>query len=264
MVPKTTLNGGTTGNVLIKSSDNNLDFGWQVLSGGGNALTGSPLSQFASTTSAQLAGVLSNETGTGSIVLSESPALTGTPTVPTATAYTNTTQAASTEFVMTGGPVQVLALSGNATANATTSMVEITGLNKTIAAGTYHFKYIIRAQSSALTTSLKFAVNHTGTTSVFFYRLEFPSGGVTAATGAVDQENNVTTGAVVAHHSTRVKNTTLGPQTDVDVTNADILFIVEGMFISSTSGDLELYHGSETATSTQVMAGTSLILTKLL
>ncbi len=49
--------------------------------GGGDALTTNPLSQFASTTSAQLAGVLSNETGTGSAVFSISPALTGTPAI---------------------------------------------------------------------------------------------------------------------------------------------------------------------------------------
>lgn len=41
----------------------------------------------------------STSTGTGSVVLSASPALTGTPTVPSASAYTNTTQAASTAQV---------------------------------------------------------------------------------------------------------------------------------------------------------------------
>ncbi|TXH52210.1 MAG: hypothetical protein E6Q97_16555, partial [Desulfurellales bacterium] len=42
------------------------------------ALTLNPLSQFASTTSSQLAGVLSDETGSGSVVFSASPTLTGT------------------------------------------------------------------------------------------------------------------------------------------------------------------------------------------
>ncbi|ANA34298.1 hypothetical protein [Ralstonia mannitolilytica] len=63
------------------------------------ALTSGTLAQFASTTSAQLAGVLSDETGTGSAVFSASPALTGTPTAPTAAANTNTTQLATTAFV---------------------------------------------------------------------------------------------------------------------------------------------------------------------
>lgn len=41
----------------------------------GDAVTASPLSQFAPTTSAQLASVISNETGTGSLVFANSPAL---------------------------------------------------------------------------------------------------------------------------------------------------------------------------------------------
>jgi hypothetical protein len=46
------------------------------------------LSQFAATTSAELAGVISNETGTGSLVFSAAPTLTGTVTVtPASTGY---------------------------------------------------------------------------------------------------------------------------------------------------------------------------------
>jgi hypothetical protein len=52
-------------------------------------------------TSAQLLAALTNETGTGTAVFSISPALTGTPTAPTATAGTNTTQLATTAFVTT-------------------------------------------------------------------------------------------------------------------------------------------------------------------
>lgn len=52
--------------------------------GTGDALTTDPLSQFADTTSAELAGVLSNETGTGLAVFATSPVLT-TPNIGTAT-----------------------------------------------------------------------------------------------------------------------------------------------------------------------------------
>ena len=44
--------------------------------GGGDALTTDPLSQFAATTSAQLAGVISDETGTGVLVFGTSPTFT--------------------------------------------------------------------------------------------------------------------------------------------------------------------------------------------
>jgi hypothetical protein len=260
IAPSKTGNGGKFLRINAGATD------WEVatLSGGGDAVTSGALSQFASTTSDQLRGIISNPTGTGSLVFATDAALAGTPTAPTATAGTSTIQIATTAFVQSGGPLQVLGLGSNATANATTSMVEITGLNKTVGTGTYHFKYIIRAQSSAATTSLKFAVNHTGTTTVFTYNLFFPSAGVTASTGVADQEVNTTTGQVWAFEGTRVKNTTLGPHTDVDVINADVMYVIEGMCTVTVSGDLELYHGSETAASTQVMAGSALILTKLL
>jgi len=47
--------------------------------GSGDALVANPLSQFAATTSAQLAGVISDETGSGALVFGTSPAIT-TPT----------------------------------------------------------------------------------------------------------------------------------------------------------------------------------------
>lgn len=67
-------------------------FQYVTLSGGGNALTSNPLSQFAATTSAQLAATMSDETGTGSLVFNTSPTLVtpalGTPSSGTLTSCT--------------------------------------------------------------------------------------------------------------------------------------------------------------------------------
>lgn len=57
--------------------------------GGGNAQTADPLSQFAATTSSQLAGVISDETGTGALVFANSPTLV-TPALGTPSAITLT------------------------------------------------------------------------------------------------------------------------------------------------------------------------------
>lgn len=73
-----------------------------VISTNSIGLTTSPLSQFASTTSSQLAGMISDETGIGAAVFAGSPVLTGTPTTPTAAPGTNTTQLANTAFVAAG------------------------------------------------------------------------------------------------------------------------------------------------------------------
>jgi hypothetical protein len=62
-------------------------------------VTTDKLNVHAATSSTELAGVISDETGTGSVVLSASPTFTGTPAAPTATAGTSTTQLATTEFV---------------------------------------------------------------------------------------------------------------------------------------------------------------------
>ncbi|MFA9189104.1 hypothetical protein AAGV33_11305, partial [Flavobacterium sp. FBOR7N2.3] len=97
-------------------------------------VTTDKLSALSATTSAELAGVISDETGTGSIVLSVSPAFTGTPTLPTGTigvtqtAGNNTTALATTAFVtaanatnanLTGDVTSV----GNATTLSNTSVI---------------------------------------------------------------------------------------------------------------------------------------------
>lgn len=59
------------------------------------------LSQFASTSSSQLFGVMSNKTGSGLLVFNDSPTFTGVPLAPTAASGTDTDQIASTKFVNT-------------------------------------------------------------------------------------------------------------------------------------------------------------------
>lgn len=65
----------------------------------GVALATGDLSQFASTTSAQLRALLSDETGTGAAVFADSPALAGNPTAPTPSSGDNDTSIATTAFV---------------------------------------------------------------------------------------------------------------------------------------------------------------------
>lgn len=68
--------------------------------GNGDALTSGKLSQFASTTSAELAGVISDETGSDKVVFSNAPTLVN-PIVGTQTQGDNSTKAASTAYVDT-------------------------------------------------------------------------------------------------------------------------------------------------------------------
>ena len=74
------ISGFTAGTVTVKGR---LTTGpWSKRGGTGDALTTNPLSQFAATTSAQLAGVISNETGSGLLVFGTSPTFSGVMIIP--------------------------------------------------------------------------------------------------------------------------------------------------------------------------------------
>lgn len=107
---------GTTGQALISNGAGALPT-WQTLAGGGNALTSNPLSQFAATTSLQLAGVISDETGSGALVFATSPTLV-TPTLGVASATSISTSAA-TPLILTNGQAVNVAVTSQ-TVGATT------------------------------------------------------------------------------------------------------------------------------------------------
>lgn len=78
--------------------------------GGGDALTSDPLSQFAATTSTQLRGVISDETGTGALVFADTPTLVtpilGTPTSGTLTNCTGLPTAGLVNDAVTYAKIQ--------------------------------------------------------------------------------------------------------------------------------------------------------------
>ncbi len=161
------------------------------------------------------------------------------------------------------GMPYVQALASDATANATTTAAKITGLDYAVpAAGTYIFEYWIRYVSSVATTGVKFSVNHTGTITAFMANMSAVSAAATTA-GTMSQVANASTGQAVSGYSARAKSTAagMGPTLGTDGTG-DMLLVVEGLLIATTTGTMELYHASETAASTTVKAGSSLVLTR--
>jgi len=101
-----------TDNYLLSYDLATTGFTWVAVAGGGDALTSNPLSQFAATTSAQLLGVLSDETGTGSAVFATSPTLVtpilGTPTSGTLTNCTGLPAAGLSDVTSNAAELNIL------------------------------------------------------------------------------------------------------------------------------------------------------------
>jgi hypothetical protein len=89
--------GGTSAQFL--KADGSVD---SNVYGVGDALTTNPLSQFAATTSSQLAGVISDETGSGSLVFGTSPTFTTGITTPLINGTSGTLQIGTTDLVNIG------------------------------------------------------------------------------------------------------------------------------------------------------------------
>jgi hypothetical protein len=70
---------------------------------------------------------------------------------------------------------------------------------------------------------------------------------------------------VMATLSARAKSTNapLISTGGVDTTASDILVLITGLAIVTVAGNMELYHASETATSTSIMLDSVLRLTKM-
>ena len=87
--------------------------------GGTVAYKGSSLAQFAATTSSELAGIISDETGSGSLVFATSPTISGHPTIE---GVTSTGATGTGKFVFDGSPSLTTPSLGVATATSINSL----------------------------------------------------------------------------------------------------------------------------------------------
>lgn len=172
-------------------------------------------------------------------------------------------------YLQTIGMPRVKALAANHAISSTTA-TEVTGLGPmTLEAGTYFFRFALVVQSATAGVVPLLGLNFTGTSTLLQYRCEFSdkSGTLLAAIGTMAGESITITTGVGFHMSQTgsAESTTapnMGPSTGPATINQNCYMNIEGLLIVTVSGDLELWHGSETNTSTTVMAGSSLIVTR--
>lgn len=175
------------------------------------------------------------------------------------TFYTNLGQRKDSD---TSNNWRVVALGADATANSTTTIAFVPGLDQTCEIGTFVFEYFIRYQAAAATTGVKFSVDHTGTVASIIWNMRYVDVSATAATAVPDQDNNLATAAVMAAFAARADNVTLGPTLSVDTLNADMLMLIEGLVVVTAGGTLRLGHASEVAAASTVKLGSTARLLK--
>ncbi len=119
--------------------------------------------------------------------------------------------------------------------NSTTSLVDATGLSFSVVSGkTYRFKYYVVFQTAALTTGIQLSIN-APTTTVLVFNVIIP---ITATTNVLGYRRAVNVATV---------------GTGVDVINAQLLALVEGVIVPSANGTLILRYCSEVASSAVVI-----------
>jgi hypothetical protein len=152
---------------------------------------------------------------------------------------------------------------GATVSNSTTTAAKVTGLDLACGPGTWIFEYFLRFQSATGTVGPKLSVNHSGTVTTFLQTLTVPTTGTLDSTGVFDQV--LTAPSVLAVMALRAKDATatMIGTAGVDTTAADILIQISGLAVVTVGGNMELYHASETATSTSIMLDSVLRLTKM-
>jgi hypothetical protein len=142
----------------------------------------------------------------------------------------------------------------------------VTGLElANLQPGTYVIQYVLAVESATTTVGLGLGINFTGTATLSLIRREEATTGATGATGILDDDANILTGSLLeARAKTTFSTTTPNTlNTGVATANADCMITMTILLVVTVAGNLELWHSSETATSTSVLPGSSVICTRI-
>jgi hypothetical protein len=181
----------------------------------------------------------------------------------------NPSDAATKNYVDSAVPTSIIspvALSVDYT-NATTTGTKVTGLAKTLAAGTYRFEYSLLVQTTTASSGILFGLNFTGTHTVLIAHEIYLGTGTLAATGTIDDAHTSALAQLFEGGGT-VTETTTAPDMNVIITfnaaNTSYLVRIIGIIVVTVTGDLELWASSEVGTVTAtIKANSSLMLTKV-
>ncbi len=151
--------------------------------------------------------------------------------------------------------------SADITGTTLTTVMTITG----VGVGRYVFRCQLIFQTTVTSTGIGVAVNHTGTLTQFAVLNRWVDTLATATTGGVMNAGAVAAGNVMGSHSSITNGTLIGAvNVTVQAANADHIMIIEGFFVVSVTGSLEIKLQAELASLVcRAMQGSFLELKKL-
>ena len=151
---------------------------------------------------------------------------------------------------------------------SSTTPTEVTGLTLALEVGTYMFDYRLIVRTATITVGPQFNFNFDGTTTKARWWFVYAdlSSTLLAAIGTMAHDTSTSTlGFQMAKAEDDMATTAAGNMGPFATTNAvqtaatDIMYQITGLIVVSGAGNIELWHGSETATATSVEVGSSLV-----
>jgi hypothetical protein len=132
---------------------------------------------------------------------------------------------------------------------------DITGVTQTtvmqmtsVLAGRYYFKCQLIYQTTATTTGIDVSVDYTGTTTQFMAEARSSTTGQLAATAQASEVETNAAGNIYESQGTRTDGGVIGAGTvGVQTANADHMMTIEGFFVASTGGNLDIKMAAESA-----------------
>ena len=153
-------------------------------------------------------------------------------------------------------------LTANALVTSTTNVVVMTTTG--VVPGSYKFQYTVIFQTSVATTGVGFMIGHSGTVGNFAARMSHVTNqGTTTDAISESNTNTVNLGSMEAKHGSTI-NGLIGSLTEgVDLANADILMVIEGIVVVTATGQLELGMRGQTTSEIRILADSCLELLKI-
>jgi hypothetical protein len=157
---------------------------------------------------------------------------------------------------------------GSQVTNSLITGTEVTALQQTLEVGTFVFQYALIVRAAATATGVYLGVNYTGTQTkgpLMHFRFADATTAITAETHIMDNQGVLGFGYIsgMAQNTESTTSPNMGTSVGVTATGTDLLCWIEGVLVTSSTGDLELWLASETAASqVSVEVGSSLIVTR--